>query len=642
MLTQINFKVRISGRPNMTRGVYLRQPEETSVKQTFSVDIDPIFGTKDDADAELQKKRIEFEMKTSLQATESWVDVPDFFMLMHNGRSFKFTVDPTKLEPGLHTAQILGYDVNNMSFGPRFSVPITVAKSLEQSSSISLGELEFEYNEVKRFFLDVPVGATWMDVTVKDCREQDLDQENSNRLVVLHTIQLLPHKAYRDAQEHKYLNLLPAQEKVTSIPVHPGITCEVALARYWSAQGTTKMNVKVEFHGVSASPDELTITAGGDGARTKIFSALRNQEIKPQAKLKKWRTPLSPKKSSISPCDERDIIASSNKQIHQLVLMYEFEQKDEGSFIPRAPTLQGYLYESAFESQIMLVFDEKKNYLGVADSWPSEEIQAPKGKVTIRMQVRHDDVKKLEQLKDMTIWIERKLSSDIVLSAYSSHADMITDGEKMKRTMLRKGTSTTVFLKEPPSSKLPSECKCGDVLLGSVTYEDGPETAPGIGHKPNGARIRYIVGTKVESDSKSDKAKTPELPDERCVKEKIDEEIRSIKVNQLKKLTEKDEDSKHFEELYQELLTEYPDHIPVLMTALRFYDKKEKRTDRIEDIITTANQILSKIDEKEIAAHFGMAYDKEDPKSAKVSQLNRYLNFCVSISCLMIYAVCFQ
>ncbi len=626
----------------MTRGVYLRQPEETSVKQTFSVAIDPIFGTNDDADAELQQKRIEFEMKTSLQATEPWVEVPDYFMLMHNGRSFKFTVDPTNLEPGLHTAQILGYDMNNMSFGPRFSVPITVAKSLDQSSSISLGELEFEYNEVKRFFLDVPIGATWMDVTVKDCREQDLDQENSNRLLVLHTIQLLPHKAYRDAQEQKYLNLLPAQEKVTSIPVHPGITCEVALARYWSAQGRTKMNVKVEFHGVSASPDELTITAGGDGARTKIFSALRNQEIKPQAKLKKWRTPLSPKKSSISPCDERDIIPSSNKQIHQLVLMYEFEQKEEGSFIPRSPTLQGYIYESAFESQIMLVFDEKKNYLGVADSWPSEEIKAPKGKVTIRMQVRHDDVKKLEQLKDMTIWIERKLSSDIVLSAYSSHADMITDGEKMKSTMLRKGTSTSVFLKEPPSSKLPSECKCGDVLLGSVTYEDGPKTAPGIGHKPNGARIRYIVGTKVESDSKSDKAKTPELPDERSVKEKIDEEIRSIKVNQLKKLTEKDEDSKHFEELYQELLTEYPDHIPVLMTALRFYDKKEKRTDRIEDIITTANQILSKIDEKEIAAHFGMAYDKEDPKSAKVSQLDRYRNFCICISCLMIYAVHFH
>ena len=206
------------GRPGHVRGVYLRQPEETLVKQTFSANIDPIFGTDDNADAELQQQRIEFEMKTKLEATAPWVEVPEFFMLMHNGRSFKFTVDPTKLEPGVHTAQILGYDVNKRDVGPRFSVPITVVKTLEQETSISLGSLEFESNEVKRFFLDVPEGASWMDVTVKDCREEATgDKETSSRLMVLHTIQLLPHKAYRDAEAQKYLNLLPSQETVSSI-----------------------------------------------------------------------------------------------------------------------------------------------------------------------------------------------------------------------------------------------------------------------------------------------------------------------------------------------------------------------------------------------------------------------------------------
>ncbi len=205
----------MTGRPGQARGVYLRQPEETIVKQTFSASINPVFGTEDNTDAELQKKRIEFEMKVTLEATASWIEIPEFFMLMHNGRSFKFVVDPTKLEPGVHTAKILGYDVNKKEMGPRFSVPITVVKTMEQSSSISLGKLEFEHNEVKRFFLDVPDGATWMDVTVKDCREQNVDKETSARLMVLHTVQLLPHNAYRDAETQKYLNLLPSEETVS-------------------------------------------------------------------------------------------------------------------------------------------------------------------------------------------------------------------------------------------------------------------------------------------------------------------------------------------------------------------------------------------------------------------------------------------
>ena len=607
------------GRAGLVRGIYLRQPEETRVKQTFSVEINPIFGTEDNADAELQKQRIEFEMKTALEASAPWVEVPDYFMLMHNGRSFKFNVDPTKLEPGVHTAQILGYDVNNREAGPRFSVPITVAKTMDQSPKISLGTMEFEYNEVKRFFLDVPAGASWMDVTVKDCREEDVDKETSTRLMVLHTIQLLPHSAYRDAEVQKYLNLLPGQETVTSIPVHPGVTCELDLARYWSAQGSTKMTVGVEFRGVSASPDSLTITTGGGGVRTRLYSALRNQAIKPDAKLTKWRTPISPKKSSIMPCDERDVLPANNEQIHQLVMTYEFDQKEGGSFVPRAPALQGYIYESAFESQLMLIFDENKKYLGVADSWP-DEVNAPKGKVTIRMQVRHSDVKKLEQLKESTIWIERNLKSNIPLSAYSSHAAMVTDGPKMGKRTLRKGNTAAVFFKEPAASKLPSEAKCGDILTGSVTYEGDPSELPGAGKKPNGAKIQYVVGAKVESDDKSDKAKTPELPDERSWKEKMEEEMRSTKVEQLKKLMEKDEDSKEIEEFYKELLDEYPDHTLLMMTALRYYDNREKRSDRFKEIVETADLIISKIDEKEVAAHFGVSYDKEDPKSAKVSK----------------------
>ncbi len=626
---KINFKVRVLGRPGLVRGVYLRQPEETAVKQTLSVNIDPIFGTADNADADLQKQRIEFEMKTALEASESWVEVPDYFMLMHNGRSFKFTVDPTNLEPGVHTAMIHGYDVNNRDAGPRFSVPITVVKTLEKSSTVSLGELEFENNEVKRFFLDVPEGASWMDVTVKDCREQNVDKETSARMMVLHTIQLLPHNAYRDAEVQKYLNLLPAEETVTSIPVYPGITCELDLARYWSAQGLTNMKVDIAFRGVTASPDELTIIAGGDGAKTRLLSTLSNQEIKPEAKLTKWKTPISPKKSAISPCDERDIIPSTNKQIYQLVLDYEFEQKEEGSFTPIAPGLQGYIYESAFESQLMLIFDEDKKYLGVADSWP-DAVKAPKGKITIRLQVRHDDVQKLELLKDSMLWIERDLKSNIALSAYSSHANMVTDGPKMRKIILRKGTTAAVFFKEPAPSKLPSECKSGDVLTGSATFEDSGGNLAGLGKKPDGTKIAFLVGAKADSKDKDDKVKTPEVSDERSVEEKMTEELRSADLAQLKKWMVKDDDAEKFEACYKLLIEKYPDFVPLLMIRLKYDDKKDKSEEKLASFIEAADYIIAKLDEKEIAAHFGMNHDEEDAESVKVKNLcfcSIFLNF---------------
>lgn len=81
-------------------------------------------------------------MKFRLESNASWVKIPNFFMLMSNGRSFQFEVDPTKLQAGVHTANIVGYDTTKPEKGPQFTVPITVTIPLEESPEIDLGELE--------------------------------------------------------------------------------------------------------------------------------------------------------------------------------------------------------------------------------------------------------------------------------------------------------------------------------------------------------------------------------------------------------------------------------------------------------------------------------------------------------------------
>ena len=134
--SQVHFDVSVGN----ARGVYLRQADESSVRQTCAVTVDPCF-RKDDVAPETQRRRIEFEMEFDLKATEPWVKAPGHFMLMHNGRTFKIEVDPTKLPPGVHTAKVLASNDGVVMF----SVPITVVRpynTMVEQTLIDLGKLE--------------------------------------------------------------------------------------------------------------------------------------------------------------------------------------------------------------------------------------------------------------------------------------------------------------------------------------------------------------------------------------------------------------------------------------------------------------------------------------------------------------------
>jgi Tripeptidyl peptidase II len=58
-------------------------------------------------------------------------------------------------------------------------------------------------------------------------------------------------------------------------------------------------------------------------------------------------------------------------QIYQLILEYNFNQAEAGEVTLRLPLLNGVLYESALEAQMVLLFDANKRLLGASDAWPS-------------------------------------------------------------------------------------------------------------------------------------------------------------------------------------------------------------------------------------------------------------------------------
>jgi tripeptidyl-peptidase-2 len=318
----------------------------------------------------------------------------------------------------------------------------------------------------------------------------------------------------------------------------------------------------------------------------------------------------------IAPLGERDTLPSLSKEIYQLVLEYDFEQEEKGSFIPRADALQGVLYESAFESQLMQVFDGEKKYLGVVDAYPSS-VTAPKGTILIRLQIRHDDPTKLEKLKDMVIWIERSIEKEISLSIYPTKEALMTSGGTLKRCVLRKGSGASVYIAEPPPSKIPSGCKAGDIIQGSVSFGSGDASLPGDGKRPGGYVVSYTVGPKAKKASSD--PETPELKDERSVEEKLLEAVRDLKVGQLSKLTQKEKDDGMFEDIYGKIESEYPDFLPLLMARLKYLDMHEKRSEKFADIVSAADAVLVLVPENELALHFGRKIDSEDPAAVKVS-----------------------
>jgi tripeptidyl-peptidase-2 len=612
------FSVKIQNRAEGGRGIYLRQPDECSVRQKFSVRIDPRFRREDITSEENQRQKIRFEMNCSVQTTESWVKAPEHCIIYNPGRLFEVEVDPTGLSHGAHTAKVLGMDSNNPQRGVLWSVPITVVKPLPSQRDIELGRLEFELSEVKRFFLAPPPGSTWMDVTLTDAR--NTAEDNEPRLVWLHTVQLLPHASFRDFGQNKRFAFLPSQTIVSSISVEEGITCEVAIARNWSVQGTTKLNASIRFRGIRPVPNNIHVAAGDCGALVRINSDLANESANPTAKLTKWKTPLRPKPdtSLLSPLgDPRDIFPSRDKEIYQLILTYEFEQEEKGSFTPIAPALQDVIYESGYESQLILVFDGEKRYLGVSDARPAS-VTAPKDAVTVRVQIRHDDPSKLESLKDMILWIERELGKEIVLPAYPTKEELTVGKSVFKKRTLRKGCCASVFFSEPLPSKLPSAVKQGDILLGSATYCDGDPSLPGEGKRPGGFPISYAIGPKASKVSAE--SETPKPKDERTPEQRIDEAIRDLQVEQLGKLTLKEQEEGKFEELYAKFQVQYPDHLPLRMARLKYLDSHEKRSEMLDKVVSAAEAVVSGISEDELALNLGRKVDSDDPKAVKVSR----------------------
>lgn len=601
------------------RGIYLRQPWESSVPCTYSCEIKP--GLREDADIKTEKMAVEAKIALKItytngtggQKEDEWIKAPSLLLLPHNGRTFEVEISPTTLSPGLHYAEIVGIDTTAEWRGALFRIPITITKPLVMSNPdvtagmMDLGRFEFVPGKEQRRFVAVPEGATWAELKMKYPLHDNNNGTGTTgsghcipKSYMVRATQLAPQTRYSDTEHRNFVQLTPGSDHTASLAVLPGTTLEVTLAQFWSSLGDSALDVELTFHGVQLSSNggggalaSSIALDGSSGAKKLMVRALFSREkVKPTAKLTKVRLSLRPNGDTVelSPLNTPRDQLPRNQTIHRLILTYKLTVSEGGSkWAFRLPPLNRYVYDAVVEAQMVMVFDSNKQLLGVGDIYPLENVELKKGEYMVRVLLRHDDPSVLDKMKALPLLAERTIGTAVSVPVYGMHADSVmgTNAVTKEKTLCR-GEMAAFFVGPVADDNVPKDAISGGgvALVGSLSFGQLSAGAKesksnGNGDAPGGVELVYVPPSKkieptpaTSSDKEGGSGDKKRQP---SPEESLDTALRDAKVKYLQGMKLDDgKDDKGDEEgkaLYIKILSEmkaaYPKHLPLLLEPLK-------------------------------------------------------------------------
>ncbi len=598
---RLRFEVKVSGHAG-GRGLYLRAPHDVDRPKNSTVTVRPVFPDKSDP-----RKKIHFALRINLQATEPWVEVGDHAVLTHGGMQFRMAVDPTKLPPGAHFAEIRGFDTTNPSRGPLFRVPITALRptAIKPDGGLHRETIRFEPGTVARRFFVVPLGATWADLKLT---AKTTDGES--RRFVFHTVRLHRGESIDVTAERNYLTLSDGKTREKTFRVSGGHLQEVCLSQYWSSLNPSDVDIQLTFRGVVPDEQRVSLSPGHPQQRIEITSPFRKETLTPKAALSTHRAYYRPTSAVIAALDPvRDRLPDGN-QISALTLTYEFDQKNAGSVTPRFPQWDGLLYDSPAGNFMWMLFDPGKRLIATDDIWPTSR-RIGKGKHVLKLQIRHSDIAELERWKSMPLVLDRPLGRSLALSISGTRVDAAFKQAKFSSRTIGPGEHAALVISAPKASQLPANFADGDQLLGSVTYikPDNGTSGDDRGKYPvvyAGAGTGRHRGPKV--------AVVVTMP----VTGQWAARVRKMKLAELRHLAKTGKPSPKFEALFTELMKEKSTDLDVLTARLQLLDHVSFRKERLPEVVKAADAVLAKIDTQELAKHYGTNIDPENAKAVAV------------------------
>lgn len=584
--------------------------------------------------------KIKFEKRFQIVTTQPWIKAPTHLMLANETKGIQVQVDPTGLSEGseAHYGEVLFIDVNNKDAGPVIRVPVTVIKPLQVEQQVIPDEdkskenddenqtrcvlkrdgLRFKPGHIDRLFVTVPSNANMVKIKLKAV------EMDSKRLFYVHLLQIVAHENLHDTEMKKLVGCIRDDEHKFWFKVMPESTLEVCLAQFWSSLGESVVDVDLEFIGVHALDHGDVVHFDGSDVVQKVTvqTSLKSlQSLQFKCELKELRQHLRPKSSEISaPTDKRNTLMNGN-QVFELINTYEFDVKESLDCFVLAPTLEKLLYESEFESQLMMIFDSNKKLIHTVDAFPRRYKfkLVGKGTHTVRMQIRHEKIKQLEKMKQHPIIIARQLSKAVPVTLYRNRSDaLLNSGTNKvgKKVKLHTGKMLTLFAASPSDSALPKEASSGDRLCGRLQFKRQGGDVTSI-------EFQYTVPTRPKTDDKKkdenkDLEKKLEKLDDRSIEEKLDEVILDQKIKfattllqQIKDKVKNQKELSDFEKVMNVLMKDHSTELKVLNLKLQSLNQLPKDADqdeaafgaREQEIINVADQIVNAIDLDKLAIH---------------------------------------
>ncbi|KAL3846837.1 hypothetical protein ACJMK2_017791 [Sinanodonta woodiana] len=579
------------------RGIYIREPWQLERPTEISVSIEPIhFEDKMD-----KADKISFKMQFRLISDATWVKHPDHLELMNTSRSISVIVDPKGLPEGSHYTEICAFDISAVKKGPIFRIPVTVIVPSKVSDGVQyekkyIGQ-SFKPGQVRRHFIEVPEGATLAEVRLHSC-----DTEKNCRMLI-HALQMSPQHQYKKYTFEKFVTMSDLGETVQAFPVLECSTLELCIAKWWANLGEVCLDYTITFHGVRVDNSQLT-QHGGDGVcRFNLRAPLKNEDITPAISLKTLVQPLRPSEHKIR-ClfGPRDTLPEG-RQIYALELTYNFHISKGCEVTPDCSMLSELLYESEYESQLWMIYDNNKQQLCSGDAYANKySTKLEKGDYTLMIQVRHEKRDLLEKLKDMTVLMNQKLASAVTFDLYGTWQNAMVGGKKLSSLYLHKKEIYPIFTAPIPDDKIPKSASAGSYLSGSLTlWKEDPMK------KASNLPFKYMISDcpKKSNSSKGNGSKDKaEKNKEKTKDEEYAEALREIKISWLSKF-----DISHH--LYEELKEEHPDYLPLYVKRLQMLDSDKDRLKRLDELIYLSKFIISKINQADLLAYIGM---KSDPR----------------------------
>nr|NP_001286377.1 Tripeptidyl-peptidase II, isoform E [Drosophila melanogaster]AHN56175.1 Tripeptidyl-peptidase II, isoform E [Drosophila melanogaster] len=461
----LRFSVRVGN--NADKGIHLRQGVQRN-SIDYNVYIEPIFYNDKEADP---KDKFNFNVRLNLIASQPWVQCGAFLDLSYGTRSIAVRVDPTGLQPGVHSAVIRAYDTDCVQKGSLFEIPVTVVQPhvlesdqntpvFEPASSKGDNSVEFQPNTIQRDFILVPERATWAELRM---RITDPNRGEDIGKFFVHTNQLLPKQSCRKLETMKIVSVGSENESIMAFKVKSGRILELCIAKYWSNYGQSHLKYSLRFRGVEAHNPNAYVMHAGRGIHKLEIEALVAEDVQPQLQLKNAEVVLKPTEAKISPLSATRDVIPDGRQVYQNLLAFNLNVAKAADVSIYAPIFNDLLYEAEFESQMWMLFDANKALVATGDAHSHTSFtKLDKGEYTIRLQVRHEKRDLLEKISEANLVASFKLTSPLTLDFYENYNQCIVGGRKYVSSPLR--LSTRVLYIAPitqerlTKANLPAQC----------------------------------------------------------------------------------------------------------------------------------------------------------------------------------------